>query len=285
MKISVAILSYNRCKELRRTLVDLHKERDLWHEIIVADNSSSDGTLKMVRTEFPDVQLIKTGGNFGIVGSNFAYSLSTGDWVLSLDDDSSPDNNSIRLLRNKTIKESKLAAVALSVRRKQVDTFFNNPLSLSETYGFSSAGVLFNRFALKDVGGYDPELFLFTNELHWTARALYKGWHLNKSDNAFVFHRSAQENRSSAVHSYLYTRNMMIFLLRYTPSIIIRKNLSQYLQWVFAYSILHRSTIYIRAARSAISLQAQYPKKRLPLEEEIFFKINPDWRVGFSYLG
>ena len=89
-RVSVAILSYNRCAELEETLTQLYKKGDIWCEVIVGDNASTDGSREMVKEKFPQVKVLNTGGNHGIAGCNLAYTSTAGDWVLSLDDDSHP---------------------------------------------------------------------------------------------------------------------------------------------------------------------------------------------------
>lgn len=284
--VSVAILSYNRRDELRRTLEELCGARGSWHEVIVADNASTDGTPAMVRTEFPHVRLLETGGNLGIVGSNLAYEAATGDWVLSLDDDSAPVASSLDELRAELARGCRAAAVGLSVRGEWVrpPAGISSP-GLVPGFGFSSAGVLFNRRALADIGTYDPELFLFTNELHWTARALLAGWTVARADHACVVHRSAPANRSSTRHAYLYCRNLLLFLLRYAPAADARVIGLRYLQRALAYTVLHRTTVYLRGVRDAFALHHRAPEKRRPLPASVLSRINPDWRVGFSFLG
>jgi GT2 family glycosyltransferase len=286
MKISVSILSYNRRDELRYTLTELAKTSDYWHEIIVADNASFDGTPEMVRAEFPNTHLIEMGENLGIVGSNQAYEAATGDWVLSLDDDSTPDAKSFDRLKELLLDKKNIAAISLSVRRKKT---LLKPLNqfepIEKSYGFSSSGVLFNRRAVTKIGVYDPELFLFTNELHWTARAITLGWDIAKANNVTVYHRSVAKNRSSAIHAYLYTRNTLLFLLRYAPLSLIQSLITRYFQWTFAYTLLHQTTVYLKAVRSALKLNHKFPEKRHSLDEVSLLNINPDLRAGFSHLG
>lgn len=192
--VSVAILSYNRRDELEETLRQLYQKGDIWHEVIVGDNASTDGTREMLHENFPQVKIIDTGGNRGIVGSNLAYTSAKGNWVLSLDDDSHPVIESLEPLCRAIDNDCSAAAIALSIRKKWLPSGSNSSRAIRPAFGFSSAGVLFNRKAIRELGPYDPELFLFTNELHWTARALSNGWNLVSCDNAVVVHRSAPAN-------------------------------------------------------------------------------------------
>jgi GT2 family glycosyltransferase len=284
--ISVAILSYNRRDELHRTLTELYRTREFWHEIVVADNGSTDGTPAMVHSNFPGVRLLETGANLGIVGSNRAYESTTSEWVLSLDDDSAPVVESLEPLLAILPKNGNIAAIALSIRRNWSQSISATlPISLSPAFGFSSAGVLFNRKALIEVGVYDPELFLFTNELHWTARAILANWEIAKADSSCVIHRSAPANRSSSLHAFQYTRNMLLFILRYVPATLTHAFVTRLVQRAVAYTIFHRTFVYILAVREAFSLHRRLTRKRCPLDELTLARINPDWRSGFSFLG
>lgn len=282
-RVSVAILSYNRLNELRETLGAVCRPEYPWHEVIVADNGSTDGTVEFVRREFPNVQLLALDRNVGIEASNRAYLQAGAPWVLSLDDDSAPAVESFDVLAEELAREPRVAALALSVRRTASDR--KGTAESEIAHGFSSAGVLFNRKALESIGAYDPELFLFTNELHWTARALLQGWSIRKYSGAVVVHRSASRNRHSEKHAFYYSRNLLLFLLRYAPADRKAAMLSSYFRELLVCSLLHRTGVYLRACKSAWNIAADSREKIKPLSSEAFQSINPDLRAGFGYLG
>jgi len=81
--VTVGILSYNRKKELKRTLLAL----------IVVDNASEDGSYEMVRKEFPYVKLFRTKDNIGIAGRNVFLFNARGKYIIQFDDDSMPSDS------------------------------------------------------------------------------------------------------------------------------------------------------------------------------------------------
>ncbi|MBN2319611.1 MAG: glycosyltransferase [Acidobacteria bacterium] len=282
-RVSVAILSYNRRDELHKTLNAVCRPEYPWREVLVADNGSTDGTVEFVRNAFPDVRLLALDRNIGIEASNRAYLAATAPWVLSLDDDSAPAVESFDVLAEELAREPQVAALALSVRRSA--SALERTSSSEIAYGFSSAGVLFNRAAIESIGPYDPELFLFTNELHWTARALLQGWRIRKYSGAVVVHRSASRNRHSSKHAFYYSRNLLLFLLRYAPTAQKAAMMSSYFRELLVCSLLHRTGVYLRACNSAWRIGAATREKIQPLPEDVFRSINPDLRAGFGYLG
>ena len=69
--ISVIIVSYNTCGYLRDCLWSLRADGDAPpHEVFVVDNGSADGSVAMLRAEFPEVVVIETGENLGFARAN-----------------------------------------------------------------------------------------------------------------------------------------------------------------------------------------------------------------------
>jgi len=89
MDISIIILNTNDLKYLEECLDSLRgcgKSRQV--EIIVSDNASTDGSIEMVETKFPQVRLIKNQENLGFTkGNNVGIKASTGQYVFLLNSD------------------------------------------------------------------------------------------------------------------------------------------------------------------------------------------------------
>lgn len=69
MRTAVIILNWNTRDYLRRFLPPLIGSlKGLDAEVVVADNASSDGSLEVMRTEFPDIRTISLSENFGFTG-------------------------------------------------------------------------------------------------------------------------------------------------------------------------------------------------------------------------
>lgn len=71
--LAIVIVSWNVKELLRRCLTAVQASLaagNLAAEIIVVDNASLDGTPAMVRSEFPEVQLIEAGANLGFTAGN-----------------------------------------------------------------------------------------------------------------------------------------------------------------------------------------------------------------------
>lgn len=104
-QLSIIILNHNTKDLLRDCLMSLSKVRDeVNSEVIVSDNSSTDGSMEMVRKEFKWVNLIEGPNVSYSNGNNRARHVVLGEYVLFLNSDTLVHNNallrSVKYLRN-----------------------------------------------------------------------------------------------------------------------------------------------------------------------------------------
>lgn len=83
---SISILNYQRRDALRRALEAARAQRGVL-EIIAVDNASTDGSVEMVRDEFPDVRLVQLPRNIGAAARNAGVAAAKADVVFTLDND------------------------------------------------------------------------------------------------------------------------------------------------------------------------------------------------------
>lgn len=173
--VTIVIVVYNRREPLREVLRRMTVDSD--HEpvdVIVVDNASSDGSAAMVREEFPEVRVIERDENIGAPAWNDGFTRATGDYVLILDDDCYLPPDGLR-----RAAEAADAHGADIVSFKVVSTH-DPEWVFSDRYptgllSFWGCACLVRRGPLLEAGGYDPELFMWVNELDLTMRILDGG--------------------------------------------------------------------------------------------------------------
>ena len=92
-RVLVIIVTYNALKWVKKCLTSVEKST-LPADVLVIDNGSTDGTLPLIRTDFPRTRIIETGENLGFGAANnrglriahdecydFAYLLNQDAWL------------------------------------------------------------------------------------------------------------------------------------------------------------------------------------------------------------
>lgn len=141
-EISVIILTYNSKRYIKKLIESLllkykAEVNSGKLEIIVADNKSSDDTLKIARN-IKQIKIVENNGNFGFAkGINLAAGNARGDFLLFINPDTVFVQGDIFSLKEK-FEDEKIAAVG----GKIINTFGKRELSCGKFYN------LFNLFFL-----------------------------------------------------------------------------------------------------------------------------------------
>ena len=114
MDLSVIIVNWNTKKLLEDCLASIFKfTKNLDFEVIVVDNSSSDGSQKMVQNKFPKVKLIQNKDNLGFAkANNIGIKLAIGKYILLLNSDTYLIENSLQKLVEFAVKQENLGVLA-----------------------------------------------------------------------------------------------------------------------------------------------------------------------------
>ena len=99
LDVSIIIVNYNT-KELTRNCLRsvFEQTKDIRFEVIVSDNGSSDGSVEMIREEFPQVVLLENGENLGFGrANNRGLKIARGKYVFYLNSDTVLLNNAVKL--------------------------------------------------------------------------------------------------------------------------------------------------------------------------------------------
>lgn len=99
MDVSIIIVNYNTEDLLRNCLQSVYKHtQDLSFEVIVSDNGSSDGSIEMLKDEFPQVVLIENKANLGFgAANNRGLAVAKGKYIFYLNSDTLLSNNAVKI--------------------------------------------------------------------------------------------------------------------------------------------------------------------------------------------
>jgi GT2 family glycosyltransferase len=176
--VTLVYLVYNRRDELRVSLRKMLDESDYDAEcvdVIVVDNASTDGSADMVREEFPLVRLIVRERNAGVSGWNEGLAAARGDYVLALDDDCYlPPDGLGRAVG--AAAEYRADLVSFKVASTYEPDYVFSDKYRTGLFAFWGCAVLMRRTVIEKLGGYDPEIFVWANELEFMLRFYDRGF-------------------------------------------------------------------------------------------------------------
>ncbi len=99
MDVSIIIVSYNT-KELTHNCLKsvFEQTKDIAFEVIVSDNGSTDGSVGMIKAEFPQVILIENNENLGFgAANNRGLAIAKGKYIFYLNSDTILLNNAVKM--------------------------------------------------------------------------------------------------------------------------------------------------------------------------------------------
>lgn len=211
--ITIVFVVYNRREALRTSLRKMLLESDYEGRIdaIVVDNASSDGSAEMVRREFPQVELLVREENIGAPAWNAGFAAARGDWVLISDDDCYlPPDGFTRAIVAAAEHEADLVSF-------RVVSTYDPEFAFSDHYktglfSFWGCSALFRREVIQELGGYDPEIFMWANELELTLRFFDRGYrHLHLPEVEARHMKPPADGRGSFAREPAYLFNMRHF--------------------------------------------------------------------------
>jgi GT2 family glycosyltransferase len=283
--VSTIVVNYNGAPEIVETLESLQRQTLPPREIIVVDNGSTDGSADLVERQFPDIRLVRAGENLGFAaGCNLGASLASGRYLALLNPDASADPDWLRTLVTALESDDRFAAsvgkiyAGRSRTIEQAGALFNNlgnywgrgHLELdegqydevTEVPGLTGCAMLIDRQALDDEPMFDPEIFMYGEELDLTIRLRRRGYGIVYTPHAVVHHegmvsvrRTTQEPQS--FQQRLALRNRMKILATYYPPRVLARSahllIAGIIYWFFWF-------LRKRGPRAASALVVEVPR-------------------------
>lgn len=98
MNVSIIIVSYNTKELLCNCLKSIFENtKDIFFEVIVSDNGSTDGSVEMIKDVFPQVKLLENNANLGFgKANNIAAEKASGKYLFFLNSDTVLLNNAVK---------------------------------------------------------------------------------------------------------------------------------------------------------------------------------------------
>jgi GT2 family glycosyltransferase len=210
-RLSIIIINYKTPELTRKCIEKIFTDpgiRD--YEIIVVDNDSGDNSKEHILDPFPEVNWIENSENSGFGrANNLGAQMATGDYLLFLNSDVFVEANTIAICLKEMKSNSMIGALGCTLRNpdgtSQKSQFYHvgtysgimkDNLILSkffrfdgkELQGLMGAFLMIPSALYHELKGFDPDFFMYSEELELCHRIRKRGYRLAYTDNTFALH-------------------------------------------------------------------------------------------------
>lgn len=223
IKLSIVFLNFNKLAETKitcKTLQALCKNRDDI-EIIAVDNGSEDGTAEFLQAQ-PSIISILLPDNGGIAGYSAGFKKARGEYLLVLDDDSSPtDLVGIDRALDKFSQHPSLGLIAAHINSPdgspQSSWHLPESQSFSPSPFFIGCGFIIKRDLFEKINWYPDNFFLYQNEVDVSFQVGLQGFDIFYDPDLIIVHRGIPSQRPGWRRVFFPTRNTLWLIRRYYP--------------------------------------------------------------------
>ena len=290
--IDIIIPNWNGEHMLGDCLRSLSLQTFSGFRIIVIDNGSEDGSVALIKAEFPQVQVFKFDENRGFtIAVNRGISEGTAPWILLLNNDMEVAPDCLENLRLAIEKYQDYQFFALKMlnfhQRDLIDGAGDAVLrggvgyrlgtmerdsdyySIDrDTFGACAGAALYKRELFEEIGVFDADFFAYLEDVDLNLRARRRGMQCRYVASAVVYHIGSATSGSKIndLTIRLSTRNNFSVLLknyslwmfiRFLPSIIVYQ-----LMWALFSSIKGMIVPYFKGIVQAVMTSPKFIRKR-----------------------
>jgi N-acetylglucosaminyl-diphospho-decaprenol L-rhamnosyltransferase len=253
LDLSIIIVSWNVSDLLRDCLASIqqaplvrveadgtaHGQQGPRTEVLIVDSASSDGSVAMIREQFPWVYLIALDENVGFVqGNNIALELAQGRYLLLLNPDTMIHDDALTILTNFLDEHPDTGIVGPRVLnpdgttqstrrrfltsvgglfestwlqgyapRRILDHYYMNDFPDTGTFDadwVQGCALMARRTVYEQIGGLDPGFVMFFEEVDWCRRAKDAGWRVFYVGDAQITHYGGQSTDQVETQKHIH---------------------------------------------------------------------------------
>ena len=299
MDLSIIIVSWNVADLLRACLDSiLAAPTKLALEIIVVDSASSDATVAMIQSEYPQVTLMAQTENLGFVKcNNIGLNASRGQHVLLLNPDTEIIGDALATMVAYLDAHPDVGIVGphtfntdrttQSTKRRfptMATGFFEStwlqdyaPKSLMDWYyaadvadqaigdvdWVQGSALMARRSMYEQIGGLDEGFFMFSEELDWCKRAKDAGWRVVYVGAAQIIHHGGKSTEQIASRKYIYFHQSKLRYFRKNYGWLVAQILRIFLLLNYVWQIL------LEGAKGLLSQKRALRRERIQAYWEV----------------
>ena len=251
-QVTVVVVTYRGVDLLPDCLASLAAQTAP-HRLLVVDNASTDGSAGVLADRVPAKDIIRQPVNTGFAGGVAAAlplvrtrfcallnddAVADPDWLTQLlavagSDDGAAAWTSLMVLADRPGTVNNLGA-GVDEHWYGIDVDAGLPVeridpAVADVFGFCGGAALLRTAAVRAVGGFPAEFFVYYEDLDTSWRLRLAGWSIRAVPAARVVHRHAatSDSRSELFHFH-NERNRLLTLLRCAPGPVAATQIARF---------------------------------------------------------
>lgn len=239
-RVSVVIPNWNGAELLARVLDSLGGQLYQGFETLVVDNGSTDTSLALLESEFPETRVVALPTNLGFAGAvNAGIEKARGEIIALLNNDAVADPGWLGALVDALDRHPEVGSIAsrmldlgdpgridsagdqLGIFPSNIghgepdDARFREPAYVLSACAGAAA---FRRELFEDVGLFDERFFAYMEDVDLGVRAQLRGWDCLYEPRAVVYHEGSQTSkRMPDRRFFLLARNSLLIFFQFMP--------------------------------------------------------------------
>lgn len=247
--VSVIVVNWNGKAYVGECLKSLRSQTFLDFELIVVDNGSTDGSVEIVRSLFPDCLIIRNTRNYGFArGNNQGIEKAKGRYIALLNNDAEAESHWLEELVKVAEEDQRIGMLASKIylygSGKVIDNvghlIYRDGLNrgrgrlevdqgqfdeIEEVLFPSGCAALYRREMLEEVGLFDEDFFAYGDDTDLGLKGRLAGWKCLYVPQAIVYHQYSQSSGSySPLKAFYVERNRVWIAVKYFPLPILLKS-------------------------------------------------------------
>ncbi len=298
MKTNVVIVvpNWNGADYIVACLRSLEAQTAKAH-IVVVDNGSSDGSVKLIQEKFPGVEIIELEKNYGFTGGvnkGIKLAIERGcKYAALFNNDAVAETSWLQKLAATANNHSKTGIVSCKLMRddkKHIDStgelysVWGMPFprgrneidngqydDQNEIFAASGGASLYRVSMLEEIGLFDEDFFAYFEDVDISFRAQLAGWKVRYEPSAVAYHQGgATSSKLAGFARYHSVKNFALLYMKNMPWRLYFKYALLvkfwFIRWLFASVLRGHLLTFLKSWLVAIILTPKAFKKRRQIQ-------------------
>lgn len=260
-KVAVIVPNYNGAKFIRPCL-DSIQNQSIACDIILVDNASADNSLEIIKSNYPNVQVVINTSNLGFAGgvnSGIRHAIAKHyDFIVLLNNDAVADKQWIEYLLEEITSSNSVGIVAskmIDAGQKLLDSTGEEftswglcyPRGRSESvighydgrttiFAASGGASMYKAEMFKEIGIFDEDYFAYYEDVDISFRAQLAGWQIRFAPKAIVYHKiGATSGKIKGFTTYQTMKNYPFLVIKNVPTRLLPEILPRFILAYFSF--------------------------------------------------